>query len=244
MSRQELVKLPCWTTHWIQPRSTKVNENDNVYDTYARRCGQSIKFVRHWLEYFTLSNSHNPELRGFKYLSAKDLTYENWSIWCGRKGDVWVIFALSMLLDVHMIVHLKNGAIWTSVAKYDTDHYVNLNTCEIYLVYLGMGIFVELCERPNPLYTTVDDEGNIESIVLGEVTAVKRKVLDKFIQTRMDTAPAELEVKPSTSMQQEAVPYLPQAASSHKNIGTPAAPTQSPMPEIQIKLNKLQIKTK
>ena len=53
-----------------------------------------------------------------QYLKSKGLRIDMWSesITDGRKGDVLVLFGINLLTEMHCLVHLANGQIWTMLA--------------------------------------------------------------------------------------------------------------------------------
>ena len=52
------------------------------------------------------------------------MTLEVWldTIKEGRKGDILSPYGLSLLLDIHTVVHLHNGGIWTTLKTVPNDH--------------------------------------------------------------------------------------------------------------------------
>ena len=44
--RSEMVKLSCRSTHCIKARSTKVHENDNLYELFRKFTNKDVKFIR------------------------------------------------------------------------------------------------------------------------------------------------------------------------------------------------------
>ena len=73
------------------------------------------------------------------------MTFKVWleAIKEGQKGDILSLYGLSLLLDIHTVVHLHNGGIWTTLKMVPNNHEV-ISRCLIHLAYLGMGMFVEL----------------------------------------------------------------------------------------------------
>ena len=86
-------------------------------------------------------------------MASKGLNFDTWlgSIDDGRKGDVFTLFCLCMLQDVHATVHLRNGKYWTSMNKPSCDHYINIERSHIHLANLGRGLYIELVKRDVPL---------------------------------------------------------------------------------------------
>ena len=74
------------------------------------------------------------------------------------------------MLDIHTVVHLSKGIIWTTLKTPINDHEL-LKRCPVHLAYLGMGIFVELVERQRPLQILPPElSGNMdtEALIIGE----------------------------------------------------------------------------
>ena len=136
ISREEMVSLPCWATHQIKPQSLQIPENDNLYVIYSPHIKQDIDFLCKWLKTFVISNCAYLEKSASEYLQSKGMSLDIWmdALCDGCKGDTLMLYGLSMILDVHMVVHLCNGKI-----------------CLIHAAYLGPGLFVELVKHDKPL---------------------------------------------------------------------------------------------
>ena len=134
-----MVELSCRSTHCIKARSTKVHENDNLYELFRKFTNKDIKFIRHWLKLFTILNQRNLEVRASHYLASKGLAFDNWmtSITDGMKGDIPVLYTLCMLFDKHAIVHLRHGMVWSTLVDLSQDHHADIQKCELHLCYVG-----------------------------------------------------------------------------------------------------------
>ena len=143
--QKEMVELCCRQTHCIRVRSTKVPENDNLYELFTRYTNNDIDFICQWLKVFNISNQWNLKQRASKYLASKGLLFDNWScsITDRMKGDIFVLFRLCMLFKKHGMVHLRNGLVWTLLAQLTGDHYGDLKKCDLHLCYIGRGLFIE-----------------------------------------------------------------------------------------------------
>ena len=148
VNRQELMELPCRTTHKIKARSSKVLENDNLYAIFLKYTKYNITFIQNWLKVFMMANRQNFEQCTAKYLASKVFSYNNWSdsISDGRKGDVLALYRLCMLFSQHAVVHLHNDLIWSTLASSNKNHLDDLQKCDIHLCYLGRGLFMELVQ--------------------------------------------------------------------------------------------------
>ena len=117
ISQNELSELSCQVTHCVKGYSTKLPENDILYNIFTRFTTQPVVFIRCWLKIFMLANKKNFEQRASKYLASKVLSYENWldSISEGRNGNIPSLFGLCMLFSIHALVHLKGRFIWMTL---------------------------------------------------------------------------------------------------------------------------------
>ena len=159
-------------------------------------------FVRLHKRYFTSLASN--------YFKRKGLTLENWldSIHDGRKGDVLSLLSLCMLVEKHVLVHLHNGEIWTSLYDSAGSHDAILNKVDIHLVYLGRGNFALLQKRESALQM-VHRSPDVESMVTGTFIPLspdENRTLDCLIFSGLgfgldrDTSAKHKDVgKPSTS---------------------------------------------
>ena len=146
ISREEMVSLPCRATHQIKPRSLQILENDNLYAIYSPHIKQDIGFLRKWLKTFVISNRAHFEENASDYLQSKGMSLDIWmdALSDGRKGDTLTLYGLSMILDVHTIVHLRNRKIWRMMESPPDDHLDLISKCLIHVAYVGQGLFVEL----------------------------------------------------------------------------------------------------
>ena len=153
-------------------------ENDNLYSVFMHCIGESVTFIRQWLKFFALTNKKNLNLRATDYMASKGLNFDTWlgSIDDGRKGDVFTLFCLCMLHDVHATVHLRNGKYWTSMKEPSSDHYINIERSHIHLAYLGRGLYIELVKRDIPLQIITGATKDL--IVLGTLESEERSILD------------------------------------------------------------------
>ena len=124
--------------------------------------------MRTWLHLFVRLHKRYFTTLASNYFKRKGLTLENWldSVHEGRKGDVLALLSLCMLVEKHVLVHLHNNQIWTSLRNSEDSHNVILSKVDIHLVYLGRGNFALLQKRENALQT-VHRSPEIDSIVIG-----------------------------------------------------------------------------
>ena len=116
-----------------------IAENDRMYNFLASLCGQDRKFMCTWLHLFVRLHKGYFTSLASNYFKRKGLTLENWldSVHDGKKGDVLSLLSLCMLIEKHVLVHLHNGQIWTSLNDSTGSHDAILSKVDIHLVYLG-----------------------------------------------------------------------------------------------------------
>ena len=178
----------CITTHKVKAQPLGVSENDNLYSIFARRIGESVAFIWQWLNFFVLTNKKNLNLRATTYMASKGLDFDTWlgSIDDGRKGDVFTLFCLCMLQDIHATVHLRNGKYWSSMNDPSGDHQTNIDHSHIHLAYLGRGLYIELVKRDTPLQIINDELKDL--IVLGTLESDEQVTLDLAINQGLGVA--------------------------------------------------------
>ena len=54
-----------------------------------------------------------------------------------------------------------------------------VSKCDFHLVYLGRGIFAELCKRAEPL-VEIEGDPNVMSLVVGTLTSTEQTVINKL----------------------------------------------------------------
>ena len=59
-----------------------------------------------------------------------------------KKGDVLVLYVLSVITDVHCFVHLNQNKYWTSLKEVPNMHLEFMQRCNIHLAYFGQGTFI------------------------------------------------------------------------------------------------------
>ena len=147
-------------------------ENDILCEIFAKGTGLTTKFMRTWLHFFMIDVlmkffekfSHN-------YLASKGLTLIQWAegITECREGDILALFRLTLLVDKHCLLHLKDSRIWTTILNPPSDHESLHKMCNFHIAHLGRGPFVELKHRAVPL-PMVQDTGHTKLIAIGSLT--------------------------------------------------------------------------
>ena len=83
------------------------------------------------------------------YLDSKKLTLNEWlkSVKEGRRGDIFCEYLLSMATGSHTVVHMRNNKVWSTLKDMPTSHDELIQQCDKHLVYLGLGVFLQLKVR-------------------------------------------------------------------------------------------------
>ena len=155
-----------------------------MYAIYSPHIKQDIDFLHKWLKTFVISNRAHFEECASEYLQSKGMSLDIWmdALCDGRKGDTLMLYGLSMILDVHMVVHLCNGKIWTMMDSPPDEHSDLISKCLIHAAYLGQGLFVELVKCDKPLEVIKSNNGAL-SYVVGELTITEQETFDKTLRT-------------------------------------------------------------
>ena len=128
----------------------------------------------------------------------------------GHKGDVFTLFCLCMLQDIHVTVHLRNGKYWSSMNDPSSDHHINIDRSHIHLAYLGRGLYIELVKRDTPLKIINEDSKDL--IVLGTLESDERATLDLAINQGLGVAldrTAEVSISKHVQVKIEPSPTSP-----------------------------------
>ena len=113
--------------------------------------------MRKWLGFFSIVHRQAILSKAGRYMELKKLSIEDWapSVKLNRRGDVLLLFTLCALTSHHVMVHLRNGILWTTVDTPESyDHDELLSICDIHLAYIGNGQFTELGRKTEPSGTT------------------------------------------------------------------------------------------
>ena len=143
--------------------------------------------MRTWLHLFVQLHKQYFNSLAATYLNRKGLTLDNWldSMHDGHKCDVLALMRLCLLIEKHVIVHLKGGTIWTSLKVIPTTHDEMIKQVDLHLVYLGRGNFVRLQNCSTPLQV-VEYSKKSETVVIGTFVPLspeENKILDTMIMS-------------------------------------------------------------
>ena len=187
VTRDEIVRLSCQLNHEVSAVTKGVDENDMLYHLFAELCGQDMKFMRTWLHLFVCLHKKYFNNMAKTYLTRKGLSLDNWldSVQDGRKGDVLTLLGLCMLIEKHALVHLHDGAIWTSLRDSQNSHDEALDRSDIHLIYLGRGNFAKMSARDVPLLIA-ENTPTSQSVAIGTLFPLTQSE-DKAVNTMIKT---------------------------------------------------------
>ena len=184
VQKEAIEHLCCRLTHCVKLKHVEHEDGDILYNIFAINIGQDCEFIRRWLYHFMVEVfPKNFAGIGSTYFQSKGLSFQQWAagILGNIKADFFALYGLCLLTDKHVVIHLKEGKIWTSLKNPPDDHDKILEMCQFHLVYLGRNLFVELTKRLNPIQI-IESSDDVKVISLGELTFDECATLDKVIQ--------------------------------------------------------------
>ena len=142
ITESELSRLECHKKYYLE-RSPK---------------RMDTQVLRRYIAYYVNLYPKQITQKASNYLDSKKLTLDEWlkSVKEGRRGDLLCVYLLSMATGSHTAVHMRNNKVWSTLKDMPTSHDELIHQCEKHLVYLGLGVFLQLKER-----VTVDILGTI-----------------------------------------------------------------------------------
>ena len=148
VSKEEIANLSCRVSYEVAPHDHSTNKNDMLYHYFASLCAQDWKFMRTWLHLFIYLHKQYFNTIASTYLKHKGLSLDNWldGIQDGCKGNILSLLGLCLLVEKHVLVHLSNGMLWSSL-KNSMDLHLHddmLKKVDLHMVYLGRGNFTLL----------------------------------------------------------------------------------------------------
>ena len=188
---------------------TDLEKNEELYRIFGAQIGKESSFMRQWVRLYVITNKDHIKNVAAEYLETKGLDISTWikGVKEGHKGDVLALFVLSVITGVHCFVHLKWHNYWTSVKEIPNTHLEYIQRCNIYLSYLGQGIFAE-----HRLRTTlvsyklfgIDQPIELEEkdpVVIGTLTCEENETLDMLLEQSHSQPQVEMGKTTLTNMQ-------------------------------------------
>ena len=90
----------------------------------------------------------------------------------GRRGDILCVYLLSMATGSHTAVHMRNNKVWSTLKDMPTSHDELIQQCDKHLVYLGLGVFLQLkeCLTVDILGTITGQDPETQKLLVASVT--------------------------------------------------------------------------
>ena len=94
--------------------------------------------------------------------------------------DTLALYGSCLLFSKHVLLHLHNGLVWTTIESLSENHQNDLEKCDLHLCYLGRGILMELVKREVPLQVVNDNKPNVYLLIIGELTMDENLTYDEL----------------------------------------------------------------
>ena len=178
LSKSELEQqLPCFSEYEPECKLnslTDSNLNDHLYGVYSSKCTETVSFMRTWTGFFIRQYRTKISQRVKPYLDSKKLSLDDWlmSVKQGRRGDIMLVYILSIMKGLHTCIHLKNGKTWSTLRAVPIHHMELMHRYDIHLMYSSFGIYLQLVKQPLPIS---------QHIVLGTIQCDNPEVLNKLL---------------------------------------------------------------
>ena len=170
-------QLPCFSEYEPEYKLNSLMDsrlNDHLYGVYSSKCTETVSFMRTWTGFFVRQYRTKISQRVKPYLDSKKLSLDSWlmSVKHGQRGDIMLVYILSIMKGLHMCIHLKNGKTWSTPRAVPIHHMELMHRCDIILAYFSYGIYLQLVKRPLPIS---------QHIVLGTILCDNPEVLNKLL---------------------------------------------------------------
>ena len=142
-------QLPCFSEYEPKCKLNSLTDshlNDHLYGVYSSKCSETISFMRTWTGFFIRQYRTKISQRVKPYLDSKKLSLDDWlmSVKQSRRGDIMLVYILSIMKGLHMCMHLKNGKTWSTLRAIPIHHMELMHRCDIHLMCFGFGIYLRL----------------------------------------------------------------------------------------------------
>ena len=194
ISESELKDLVCYEKYYLEHNLNSFNDaelNNHLYRIYYPK-RMDTQVLRRYLAYYVKLYPRQITQKVKNYLNSKKLTLEEWlkSVKDGRRGDILCVYLLSMATGSHTVVHLKHNKLWSTLKDRPASHDELIQQCNKHLVYLGLGIFLQLKERApfKILGTITGQDPKTHKRLLASVTqSIKHEVQEDYEKQRFPT---------------------------------------------------------
>ena len=114
VTETELDILPCFCEYELEYKLNSLNDshlNDHLYIVFSTKRKETVSFMRTWTGFFIRQHRTKLSQKVQPYLNSKKLSLDEWlmSVKHGRRGDILLVYALSIMKGLHTCIHLKNG---------------------------------------------------------------------------------------------------------------------------------------
>ena len=188
--------------------------------------------MRTWTGFFVRQYRTKLSKRIKPYLDSKKLNLDDWlmSVKHGRRGDILLVYILSIMKGLHTCIHLRNGITWCTLRAVPVHHTELMERCDIHLGYFGFGIFLQLIKRKLP-------------IVLGTIKCDNPDTLNELLATCHNqvekSAKAPQKTASTAACNQSQLPHLSREltiAAQPKGTASAAAGSPSQLPRLSREL--------
>ena len=194
ISESELKDLVCHEKYCLECNLNSFNDaelNDHLYRIYYPK-RMDTQVLRRYLAYYVNLYPKQITPKVNNYLKSKKLTLDEWlkSVKDGQRGDILCVYLLNMATGSHTVVHMKHNKVWSTLKDMPASHDELIQQCDKHLVYLGLGIFIQLKERVpfNILGTITGQDPKTHKRLLASVTqSIKHEVQEDYEKQRFTT---------------------------------------------------------
>ena len=195
LTENDISQLTCSDEYQLERTLNSFNDselNDHLYHLFYFKKTENIALMRRWISYYMRQYPKQIIAKAKPYSDSKKLTLEDWlrCVRDGRHGDILCMFLLSLSTGVHMVVHLKNNKLWSTLKMIPATHGELLNICDQHLAYLGFRIFLRLERKPTQMQilgTITGTDHGTQQLLLQSINAA-----DETPTHSMDSAMATI----------------------------------------------------
>ena len=156
VTETELDTLSCFHEYEPEYKLNSLNDsciNDHLYVVFSMKRKETVSFIRTWTGFFVRQHRTKLSQKVQPYLNSKKLSLDEWLMLVkhGCRGDIMLVYVLSIIKGLHMCIHLKNGKTWSTLRAVPIHHEELMSRCDIHLTYFGFGIFLRLIRPQHPI---------------------------------------------------------------------------------------------
>ena len=116
LTEAELDTLSCFSEYKLESDLNRFNDkhlNDHLYSVFSTKRQETVSFMWTLTGSFVCQYRTKLTLRVQSYLDSKKLSLDEWlmSVKHGCRGDIMLVYILSIMKGLHTCIHLKNGKI-------------------------------------------------------------------------------------------------------------------------------------